>query len=57
MKLLADRGPSLPLRLFLALLASVGLITVDHYTNSSVQLRGYLTATVSPLFYLAKSRI
>jgi len=53
MKLLADRGPSLPLRLFLALLASVGLITIDHYTNSSVQLRGYLTATVSPLFYLA----
>jgi len=53
MKLLLDRGPSLPLRLFFALLASVGLITVDHYTNSSVQLRGYLTATVSPLFYLA----
>lgn len=53
MKPLTDRGPSLPLRLFFALLASIGLITLDHYTNSSVQLRGYLTATVSPLFYLA----
>jgi rod shape-determining protein MreC len=41
------------LRLFIALLCSVGLITLDHYTDSSVQLRSYLTATVSPLFYLA----
>lgn len=53
MKPFFDRGPSLPLRLFFALLASVGLITLDHYTDSSVQLRSYLTATVSPLFYLA----
>ncbi len=53
MKPFFDRGPSLPLRLFFALLASCGLITLDHYTDSSVQLRSYLTATVSPLFYLA----
>lgn len=53
MKPFFDRGPSLPLRLFIALLCSVGLITLDHYTDSSVQLRSYLTATVSPLFYLA----
>lgn len=53
MKPLLDRGPSLPLRFFFALVASLGLITLDHYTDSSVQLRGYLTATVSPLFYLA----
>jgi rod shape-determining protein MreC len=53
MKPFFDRGPSLPLRLFFALLASSGLITLDHYTDSSVQLRSYLTATVSPLFYLA----
>lgn len=53
MKPFFDRGPSLPLRLFIALLSSVGLITLDHYTDSSVQLRSYLTATVSPLFYLA----
>jgi rod shape-determining protein MreC len=53
MKPFFDRGPSLPLRLFFATLCSVGLITLDHYTDSSVQLRSYLTATVSPLFYLA----
>lgn len=53
MKPIFDRGPSLTLRLFMALLASVGLITVDHYTETSVQMRSYLTASVGPLFYLA----
>jgi rod shape-determining protein MreC len=53
MKPIFDRGPSLTLRLFMALLASVGLITVDHYTDTSVQMRSYLTASVGPLFYLA----
>jgi len=53
MKPIFDRGPSLALRLFLALVASTGLITLDQYTNSSAQLRSALTATVSPLFYLA----
>ena len=53
MKPIFDRGPSLPLRLFFALLASLGLIALDHYTSSSAQLRSYLTAAVSPLFYLA----
>ncbi|MDZ7903610.1 MAG: hypothetical protein U5L01_14160 [Rheinheimera sp.] len=50
MKPIFDRGPSLTLRLFMALLASVGLITVDHYTDASVQIRSYLTASVGPLF-------
>lgn len=53
MKPIFDRGPSLLLRLFFALLASAGLVTLDQYTQSSAQLRSYLTATVSPLFYLA----
>lgn len=53
MKPIFERGPSLSLRLFFALVASAGLITLDQYTNSSVQLRSYLTASVSPLFYLA----
>jgi len=53
MKPIFERGPSLPLRLFFAVLASFGLITLDHYTSSSVQLRSWLTAGVSPLFYVA----
>lgn len=47
------RGPSLPLRLLLAVLCSVGLMVVDRYTDSSTQLRSYLTAAASPLFYVA----
>lgn len=47
------RGPSLFLRLFLAVLCSVGLMFVDRYTDSSTQLRSYLTAAASPLFYIA----
>lgn len=43
----------MPLRLFFAVLASFGLIALDHYTSSSVQLRSWLTAAVSPLFYVA----
>lgn len=53
MKPIFERGPSLPLRLFFAVLASFGLIALDHYTSSSVQLRSWLTAAVSPLFYVA----
>lgn len=47
------RGPSLPLRLFLAAVCSVALMLTDRYTDSSTQLRSYLTAAVSPLFYVA----
>lgn len=48
-----SRGPSLPLRLLLAVVCSVGLMLVDRYTDSSTQLRSYLTSAVSPLFYIA----
>jgi rod shape-determining protein MreC len=48
-----SRGPSLPLRLFLAVLCSAGLMFLDRYTDSSSQLRSYLTAAASPLFYVA----
>lgn len=47
------RGPSLPLRLLLAVVCSVGLMILDRYTDSSTQLRSYLTSAVSPLFYVA----
>lgn len=53
MNTMYNRGPALFLRLFLAILCSLGLIFVDRYTDSSSQLRSYLTAAASPLFYLA----
>lgn len=48
-----ERGPSLRLRLFIAVLCSIGLMVMDRYTDSSTQIRSYLTTAVSPLFYIA----
>ncbi|MDP5151914.1 rod shape-determining protein MreC [Rheinheimera baltica] len=48
-----SRGPSLTLRLFIAVVFSAGLMFLDRYTDSSTQLRSYLTAAASPLFYVA----
>ena len=48
-----SRGPALGLRLVFAIACSVGLMFVDRYTESSTQLRSYLTSAVSPLFYVA----
>ncbi|MEE2025913.1 rod shape-determining protein MreC [Alkalimonas mucilaginosa] len=48
-----ERGPSLRLRLVFALLLSICLMVVDRYTDSSTQLRSYLTAAASPLIYVA----
>jgi rod shape-determining protein MreC len=46
-------GPSLPLRISLALVLSFITITYDVYTESSKQIRGYLNTLVSPIQYLA----
>ena len=46
-------GPSLPLRISIALVLSFLTITYDVYTESSKQIRGYLTTLVSPIQYLA----
>lgn len=48
-----NRGPSLGLRLVLAVACSVGLMFVDRYTESATQVRSLLTSAVSPLFYVA----
>lgn len=48
-----ERGPSLRLRLFIAVLLSLGLMVMDRHTDSSTQIRSYLTTAVSPLFYIA----
>lgn len=47
------RGPALGLRLCIAIVASMGLMYVDRYTEHASQLRSYLTSAVSPLFYMA----
>ncbi len=46
-------GPSLPLRISIALVLSFLTITYDVYTESSKQIRGYLTTLVSPIQYIA----
>jgi len=48
-----NRGPALGLRLVLAIACSVGLMFIDRYTESSTQVRSFLTSAVSPLFYAA----
>lgn len=53
MKPSTERGPALLLHLILAVLCSLGLMALDKFTNSSTQLRSYLTALVSPLYYAA----
>ncbi|NVK26242.1 MAG: rod shape-determining protein MreC [Gammaproteobacteria bacterium] len=46
-------GPSLPLRLSIALVISLLTITYDVYTESSKQIRSYLNTLISPIQYLA----
>jgi len=46
-------GPSLPLRISLALVLSLITMTYDVYTESSKQIRTYLNTLVSPIQYLA----
>lgn len=46
-------GPSLPLRISIALVISFITITYDVYTESSKQIRSYLNTLVSPIQYLA----
>lgn len=53
MNVLSYRGPSLLFKLVFAVLCSCGLMFVDRYTDSSTQIRSYLTTAVSPLFYVA----
>ncbi|WP_199610767.1 rod shape-determining protein MreC [Flocculibacter collagenilyticus] len=47
------RGPSLQLRLLIAIVFSIVLMFADHFTNSSATIRTYLNSLVSPLIYMA----
>lgn len=55
MKLIFGRGPSLPIRLTLAVLASLALMVADSRYQSFSDIRLYLNSLVSPLQYMANS--
>lgn len=53
MKPIFSRGPSLQLRLFLAVLAAIGLIIADSKLGVFMQIRTYMDTAVSPFYFLA----
>ncbi|MDP5293166.1 rod shape-determining protein MreC [Oceanimonas sp. CHS3-5] len=55
MKPIFGRGPSLPIRLTLAVLASLALMVADSRYQSFTDIKLYLNALVSPLQYMANS--
>ncbi|MGL4931035.1 MAG: rod shape-determining protein MreC [Plesiomonas sp.] len=55
MKPIFGRGPSLQLRLFLAIIASISLLIMDSRVITFSSVRSSLDTLVSPLHYLANS--
>lgn len=53
MKPIFSRGPSLQLRLFLAVIAAIGLIVADSRIGTFVKIRHYMDTAVSPFYFLA----
>ncbi|MGP3129572.1 rod shape-determining protein MreC [Serratia marcescens] len=53
MKPIFSRGPSLQLRLFLAVIAAIGLIVADSRLGTFVKIRNYMDTAVSPFYFLA----
>ncbi|MBW7981785.1 rod shape-determining protein MreC [Enterobacillus tribolii] len=53
MKPIFSRGPSLQLRLFLAVAVSLSLVIADSRFGSFSQIRTYLDTAVSPFYYLS----
>ncbi|AHG19810.1 rod shape-determining protein MreC [Chania multitudinisentens RB-25] len=53
MKPIFSRGPSLQLRLFLAVVAAIALIVADSRLGTFVKIRTYMDTTVSPFYFLA----
>lgn len=53
MKPIFSRGPSLQLRLFLAVIAAIGLIVADNRLGTFVKIRNYMDTAVSPFYFLA----
>ena len=55
MKPIFGTPPPLGLKLFLAIIASIGLILSDGQTNTMIQTRGFLETAVGSLYYLANT--
>lgn len=53
MKPIFSRGPSLQLRLFLAVVVAIGVIIADSRLGAFSQIRTYMDTAVSPFYFLA----
>ncbi|WMQ74815.1 MAG: hypothetical protein GPOALKHO_001833 [Sodalis sp.] len=53
MKPIFSRGPSLQLRLFLAIMVAIAVIIVDSRLGTFVKIRTYMDTAVSPFYFLA----
>lgn len=53
MKPIFSRGPSLQLRLFLAVVVAIGVIIADSRMGAFSQIRTYMDTAVSPFYFLA----
>ncbi|WP_413721546.1 rod shape-determining protein MreC [Sodalis sp. RH24] len=53
MKPIFSRGPSLQLRLFLAVMVAIAIIIADSRLGTFVQIRTYMDTAVSPFYFLA----
>lgn len=53
MKPIFSRGPSLQLRLFLAVIVAIVLIVADSRLGTFVKIRNYMDTAVSPFYFLA----
>ncbi|QKJ85429.1 Cell shape-determining protein MreC [Paramixta manurensis] len=53
MKPIFSRGPSLQLRLFLAVIVAIGIIVADSHMGSFTRIRNYMDTAVSPFYFLS----
>lgn len=53
MKPIFSRGPSLQLRLFLAVIVAIALVVADSRFDTFVKIRNYMDTAVSPFYFLA----
>ncbi|MGL9769713.1 MAG: rod shape-determining protein MreC [Sodalis sp. (in: enterobacteria)] len=55
MKPIFSRGPSLQLRLFMAVMLAIAAIIADSQLETFVKIRAYMDMAVSPFYFLANS--
>lgn len=53
MKPIFSRGPSLQIRLILAVLVALGVIIADSRTGTFSQIRTYMDTAVSPFYFIS----